>query len=50
MSENFREYNEGLHVIVCKVEEYYVVAKNVANLADVKIIYNITFSSWEKVS
>ena len=50
MSENFREYNEGLHVIVCKVEEYYVVAKNIANLADVRIIYNITFSSWEKVS
>jgi len=49
-SENFQGYDEALHVIVSQVEEHFVIAKNLINLTDVKVIYNITFSSWEKVS
>jgi len=49
-SENFHGYDKGLHVIVSQVEEHFVIAKNLINLTDVKVIYNITFSSWEKVS
>ena len=49
-SEDFSGYDEGLHVIVTQINEHYVIAKNIHNFQDVKVIYNINFSTWEKVS
>jgi hypothetical protein len=49
-SEDFGGYDERLHVIVTQTSELYVIAKNIHNFQDVKVIYKFTFSSWEKVS
>ena len=49
-NEDFGGYDEGLHVIVTQINEHYAIVKNIHNFQDVKVIYNINFSTWEKVS